>query len=156
MSYKCLSCGNIFEDGEQANWSESRGEFCGTPCYKKMSGCHLCHGEYEETTPCEICGCEHTEDELQGGICEECIEKYRYNIEVCNNIGKKDDEIIKLNCFLALMFSKEEIEEILFRELQIVEKYTKIDCGNFIFEVDQDWFSERLVEEVKKNEQTKG
>ncbi len=148
MSYKCNRCGHVFECCDE--WDESRGEYWGVPCSEKMSGCPLCHGDYEETTACEICGAEHIEDELQGGICEECIEKYRYNIDVCNNIGKKDDDEIKLNCFLALMFTKEEIEEILFRELKRAEKHTEIDCGKFIYEVDRDWFAERLLEELGK------
>lgn len=154
MAYKCLECGNIFEEGEQAHWSESRGEYWGTPCSEYMSGCPLCNGEYEETTPCEICGSEHLEEELNGGVCDECIERYQHDIDMCLKIGSNDTDKVELNCFLASMFNKEKIEEILFREFKEAQKYMKIDCKKFI-EQDRSWFGERLAEEVKKNENKK-
>ena len=64
MSNKCVECGHIFEEGEQARWSESRGEFWGVPCSEEMSGCPLCHGGYEKTKPCKICGSEHLEEKI--------------------------------------------------------------------------------------------
>ena len=47
MAYKCLSCGHVFEEGEQACWTESRGEYWGSPCYETMSGCPVCKEEYD-------------------------------------------------------------------------------------------------------------
>lgn len=155
MAYRCLECGHIFEEGEQKTWSESRGEFWGEPCGEEMSGCPLCKGEYEKTVRCAVCFSEHLEDELSGGVCEECIENYQHDIDMCFKVGANDTAEIELNCFLASMFDKEEIEEILFRELKEAEKYRQIDCGKFI-ESDRDWFAERLAEEVKKNEVGKG
>lgn len=159
MSYKCLDCGHIFEDGEQAHWSESRGEFWGHACSESMSGCPLCHGEYEESTPCEICGSEHLSDELNGGVCDDCIQKYHHDVDMCFNIGTKDTDKVELNCFLSSMFDKQEIEEILFRELKNEEKYIKelvnLDCEKFV-NSNRDWFAERLAEEVKKDENAKG
>ena len=70
MMYRCNECGHLFEEGEQARWSESRGEFWGTPCSEEMSGCPLCKGDYEEIKPCKICGSyEHDADEE---YCERC------------------------------------------------------------------------------------
>lgn len=155
MAYICLNCGHIFEEGEQANWEESRGEFWGHACSENMSGCPLCHGEYEETMPCAICGSEHLEEELNGGVCDDCIEKYQHDIDMCFNIGSNDTDNVELNCFLASMFDKKEIEEILFRELKEAQKYRQIDCEKFI-KSDRDWFAERLAEEVKKDENAKG
>ena len=156
MAYICLDCGHIFEEGEQSTWSESRGEYWGSPCYETMSGCPLCNGDYEEAVECEICGSSHLKDELNGGICDECIEKYRYDIDVCFKIGSNDTESVELNCFLASMFDKKEIEDILFRELKEAQKYRQIDCEKFIVLADGDWFGERLAEEVKKDENAKG
>ena len=66
---------------------------------------------------------------------------------------------VELNCFLASMFDKQEIEEILFRELKNEEKYIKelvnLDCEKFV-NSNRDWFAERLAEEVKKDENAKG
>ena len=155
MAYICLKCGHIFEEGEQAHWEESRGEFFGRICSESMIGCPLCHGEYEESTPCEICGSEHLEEDLIGGVCDDCIDKHRYDIDMCFKVGKNDTENIEINCFLASIFDKTEIEEILFRELKEAEKCRKIDCEKFI-EIDRDWFAERIAEEVRKNENAKG
>lgn len=155
MAYICLNCGHIFEEGEQAHWIESRGEFWGHACSESMSGCPLCHGEYEESKPCEICGSEHLEEDLNNGICDECINKYQYDVDVCYKIGSNDTDTVDLNCFLASMFDKEEIEQILLKELKEAQKYKKIDCKKFI-EQDRSWFGERLAEEVKKNENAKG
>jgi DNA-directed RNA polymerase subunit RPC12/RpoP len=123
MSYICLDCGNIFEEGEQITFQENMGEHFGVSCSKKISGCPLCGGEYEESTPCVFCGSEHLEEDLNGGLCDECIDKYKNDIEMCFKIGQNDDDKVELNCFLASVFDKEDIEKVLFRELKEREKY---------------------------------
>ena len=72
MAYKCLECGHIFEDGEEAVWDDPRGEYWGQPCFETMSGCPLCRGDYEETKQCTSCQGEFLEDELEDGLCEHC------------------------------------------------------------------------------------
>ena len=152
MSYKCLDCGNIFDEGEEARWTENMGEYWGTPCLERMTGCPLCRGDYEETTPCEICGSQHLKEELTSGVCEECMEEYRYDIKTCYEIGKNDIDSVELNIFFTTLFDKEEIEDILFTALLKEEEiHKKVDCQDFINR-DKSWFAERLVEEVKKNE----
>lgn len=155
MFYKCLKCGHIFEEGEQANWYEHGGEYWGAPFLVNMVGCPICRGEYQKTTPCEICGSEHLEHELSNGVCDECIDEYKNDIDMCFKIGSTDTEEVELNCFLASLFDKQEIEQILFRELKEGEKYGKIYCEKFIKKY-RNLFSERLVEEVKYNENSKG
>jgi predicted amidophosphoribosyltransferase len=145
-----LDCGHIFDDGEEARWTENVGEFWGAPAMERMTGCPLCRGDYEATTPCEICGSEHLDDELISGICEECLEEYRYDINTCFEIGKAETESIELNSFIVSLFDREEIEEILLKALLQEEKiHGKVDCQKFI-DVDKSWFAERLAEEVKK------
>ena len=149
MSYICLDCGNIFEEGEQITFQENMGEHFGEKVYKKITGCPICGGEYEESTPCSICGSEHLEEDLNGGLCDECIDKYKNDIEMCFKIGKNDDDKVELTCFLASVFEKDEIEEILFEELKKRNKYVTVDCEKFI-NSDMSWFAERLVEELEK------
>lgn len=72
MSYKCLGCGHIFEEGEEARWEESRGEFWGQPCAETMTGCPLCKEAFEETVRCENCSGEFLHEELEDGLCKEC------------------------------------------------------------------------------------
>lgn len=71
--YKCVDCGHLFEQGEEAVWSESRGEFWGSPCSEEVSGCPICKGGYEEVTPCEKCETYCFSDELTDGMCDNCI-----------------------------------------------------------------------------------
>ena len=149
MSYICLDCGHIFEDGEQAHRKETRGEYWGSSCSEDVSCCPLCGGEYAKSVPCSICGSEHLEEDLNGGLCDECIDKYKNDIEMCFKIGKNDDDKVELNCFLASMFEKSEIEELLFEELTRKTKYVTVDCEKFI-NSDRSWFAERLVEELEK------
>ena len=148
MTYKCLECGHIFEEGEEGHYFENV-ECWGAPYSHKIYCCPLCNGDYDVTTPCSICGSEHLEEELNGGLCDECIDKYQNDIEMCFKIGKNDDDKVELNCFLASVFEKDEIEEILFEELKKRNKYVTVDCEKFI-NSDRSWFAERLLEELEK------
>ena len=71
MSYKCLECGHIFEDGAQAEWTESHGFTDGTG--EKFEGCPMCKGGFAETHQCDNCKGEFLEDELYSGLCAECL-----------------------------------------------------------------------------------
>lgn len=153
MAYICLDCGNIFEEGEQITFQENMGEHFGEKVYKKITGCPICGGEYEESTPCAICGSQHLEEDLNGGLCDECIDKYKHDIDMCFRVGKGDTEAVEINCFLAAMFEKEEIEELLFETLKEKSRYMRVyikaDCERFV-NSDRSWFAERLLEELEK------
>lgn len=151
--YKCLDCGHIFEEGEESKWSESRGEFWGEPCTEEMSGCPLCDGDYEEAFTCEICGSEYTEDELFGGVCENCINDYRKGFDVCYKIASSEKKEIKINALLASLFCDSDIEDILVEHIK--ERMPDVDCSRYIDE-DISWFGEQLLKEVKKDENAKG
>ena len=81
---KCKECGHLFEDGEQARWTEAHGEV--------WECCPLCKGGFEEIEPCKICG---TYD-------HECQEEY---CEAC-----KKDVKNRFMTFIEKEFSKEERE----------------------------------------------
>lgn len=147
MAYKCLSCGHIFEEGEQATWEERHG--LDAPPYEKLSGCPICKGDYEKTTPCAICGSEHLEDELNGGVCDECIDEHRKDFNTCYEVSLGETTQIEINSLLASLFDVGDIEQIL--KGYILDRWNCVDCSQFIDE-DKSWFGERLAEEVKKNE----
>lgn len=145
MAYKCLSCGHIFEDGEQVRWEERHG--LDSPPYEKHCGCPVCKGSFEETKQCKICGGEFLEDELNGGcVCNECIDDYCKAFDICYKVSKNEKKEIEINCLLATVLDVEKIEEILYQYLK-AEK--EVDCSLFI-EQDKNWFAERLVEEVSE------
>lgn len=130
MSYICLECGNVFENQETI-------------------GCPYCGGAYEESIPCVFCGRESLEDDLNGDLCDDCVDKYKNDIFMCFNVGKNDTESVEINCFLACLFEKDEIEEILFEELKSRNKYSEVDCEKFI-NSDRAWFAEMILEELRK------
>lgn len=149
MSYKCIECGYIFEEGEQRVWEESHG--LDSPPYERFEGCPVCGNNFEETCKCKLCGEDFRPSELWNDVCDECIESYRYDVKIGYEIGKNDLKEIKINGLLASIFEPAAIEDILYKYL-INNK--KCDCIEFIDE-DRDWFAKKLVEEVKKNENGK-
>ena len=146
MTFKCYECGHIFESGDEQTWIESYGE--------QMSGCPVCAGGYEETVQCSICGSEHLADELDGGVCETCVDGYRYDISMWRIIGEKSKADVSINGFFASMYSSEEIEELIWRDMLNTQKFKSVDCTPFI-EADRIWFAENLAEEVNNYENGK-
>ena len=139
MFYKCLECGYVFDEGEENRWNEPHGE--------KLSGCSMCNGSFAETKQCEICGEDFWEDELNGGcVCNNCIDEYRKEFDICYKIADDTKEEVKINALLLSLFDETEIEAILYQHLK---EGGKVDCSAFI-EQDKGWFAERLAEEVKK------
>ena len=149
---KCLECGHVFSEYDLNTWEESRGENFGIPCYEKMSGCPICEGDYEETVQCAVCGSEHLEDELFGGVCSECIDEYRKDFNACYEISIGETKEIKINALLASLFDVSDIEQIL--KEYIRDKLKDVDCSQFIDE-DIQWFGEKISEEVKNGENSK-
>lgn len=142
--YKCLNCGHIFEDGEQKFWTEPHGE--------ELTGCPICSGNYEQTQKCKICGGEFLEEDLNGGcVCDECIDEYRNDLDTCYGLSKDEKEKVEINIFLLSLIGGDNIEKILYHYLKCQKE---VDCSKFIDE-DIDWFAEKLLEEVKKNENAK-
>lgn len=152
MTYKCLNCGHLFEEGEEAVWEEDRGEYWGVRCSEQMSGCPMCKGEYEETVGCKVCGSRHLYEELNGGVCDDCINTYKKDFNMCYKISFGQTETIEINALLASFFDVGDIEAIL--KMYILKKCPDADFSEFI-EQDITWFGERVAEEVSKNEKSK-
>ena len=89
MMLKCCECGHLFEDGEQAVWTEAHGE--------KWSGCPICKSSYEEVHQCKECDEWHTENELYEGWCEKCLREtinYDTFFEYCE--ANKDEQYLDI------------------------------------------------------------
>lgn len=73
--FKCIDCGHIFENGEEAI-REERHPYGSTTASEYFSVCPICGDDFETTQSCKKCGGEFLEDELIGGYyCEECLRK---------------------------------------------------------------------------------
>lgn len=113
MMYKCENCGHLFEEGEQARWTEEHGE--------KWDGCPLCRGGYEEVHQCKECDEWHTEDELYDGWCEKCLREtinYDTFFEYCE--ANKDEQYLDtfvmceiLNCEYVPKYSSYEFHDLM-------------------------------------------
>lgn len=153
--FKCYHCGWEFEEGEEARWSESRGEAGGAPCYEKMVGCPNCGGGFEEMVRCKICGEYYLDEELTCDVCDECIDECRGDVDICMSVGNNYKFEVSINSFLAMMFDEKQIEEILLKELKLTNNVKKVDCSPFIDE-DKYQFAEYLQKEVNGNEDSQG
>jgi hypothetical protein len=153
MSFKCLKCGHIFEDGEEKTYTENYGEPGGKPYLQWFGCCPLCGGDFEEMAKCKVCGEDFSKDELSYyGVCECCKEdvksKYKYRPDLCYKICDSEKTFLQINKFLAEMFTQEEIEQVLFKEL-VCSSYSPVNCESFI-NADDDWFVEKVVKGVGK------
>ena len=148
--YKCLECGHIFEDGEEAVWYETHG--FSTPPYERWSGCPMCKGDFEETVSCLVCGGEFLEEDLIGGVCKHCVDDKRNDFDACYKISVGETATITINALIATLLEECDIEQILIDYIK--SRLKQVDCSEFI-NSDPDWFGERLAEEVRRNEKSK-
>ena len=163
MFYKCTTCGNIFEEGEEKNCYEYLAEAWGKQIFEKKSYCPSCGSEgFEEAHKCKSCGGSFIEDELYiyNGYCEECAKEtargYKYKLVDCYKISQKTNSknSVDIDFFLSCMFTPEQINEVLYRELVSSTAVAPVDCTPFI-EADESWFIDVVMEEVNNNENKK-
>ena len=106
MMYRCLNCGNLFEDGEQATWYENQGECHGSIAMGRFDGCPVCRGDYEEVYQCKECGDWHSEGDLYDGWCEKCLREtinYDTFLEYCEaNSDEQYLDIFMMSDFLCM------------------------------------------------------
>jgi hypothetical protein len=142
MRYQCHECDRRFEEPDII--TEKHG--LDTPPYEKIAVCPYCKGYFEPMKECKICGEYFTEDELSGGVCDECIYEHSTDIELCHKLGEEAEETIKINGFIASVFSEEQINEILWNRIKEINRIVNISCYDFI-DSDKSWFAEKLIKE---------
>jgi hypothetical protein len=143
--YKCDHCGREFEEPDIV--TETHG--LDSPPYEEIGVCPYCKGWFEEMHKCEICGEYYTADELTSGVCDECIYQHDTDIELCHRLGEEAEETIKINGFIASVFSEEQINEILWNRIKEISRIVNVSCYDFI-ESDKSWLAEKLIEEKQK------
>lgn len=140
--FKCENCGSVFENPEI-----KKGYLCECgmqSIYESIGVCPNCScDEYHEAKKCSVCGEYFSETELFGGTCQQCIDEYTFDIDGCYELSQNDNPSIEINGFLATMFSKSQIEDLLLREL----KFWNMDCLKYI-DADKNYFGELLAEKA--------
>ena len=140
MRYQCHNCLRDFEEPDIIE--EPHGE--------KVGVCPYCKGYFEEMTQCRICGQYFTDDELSGGVCDNCIYEHETDIELCHKLGEEAEETIKINGLIASVFSEEQINEILWNRIKEINRIINVSCYDFI-DSDKSWFAEQLIKENKND-----
>jgi hypothetical protein len=141
MRYQCHNCLRDFEEPDIIR------EYHGTEEYEEIGVCPYCKGYFEEMTQCKICGEYFTDDELSGGVCDECIYEHSTDIELCHRLGEEAEETIKINGFIASVFTEEQIiNEILWNRIKELNRIVNVSCYDFI-DSDKSWFAEKLIKE---------
>lgn len=144
--YRCDDCKHIMEENEIETRSEClEGAFIGYLDVCCNCGCE----DMTEGVKCIHCGRFIEFDRLKYGfpceVCDMCLDKYS-NMETCKDIGNRHPATVKINSFLDYMFTSQEIEDILFRELS---QYTTIksDCRGYLEDMAED--DSEIWEEVR-------
>ena len=148
----CKSCGHVIEDGEEFHSLNPRGEYWGIQCFENETVCPICYSNnITEAKRCDSCGESFDESQMIGNKCVNCFLEEADDIEMCYKAGSDCEEDVKINGFLNYMFTKEEINRILFEYLKEKEHKTgKINCIPFIMD-DPYWFYDEM-EMFKENE----
>lgn len=148
--YKCLDCGRILEDDDLSTRRDYVSDYAGGT-YESRTTCP-CGGDVVEVTACEGCDDYYKEDELHEGFCEHCLAQCA-TLDNAIESGAENKDSVRLNGFLTYLFSKEQIEEILIKEIHEREAAGE---GMGIFEKardycldDIDWFSGWLQKKCK-------
>lgn len=157
MEFRCNNCGKIFDEESAKTRRYYICDIGSEAIYESDIVCPNCsYGDFDEVSKCDICGVYYSEDEITGCVCNKCIEEKRYDIDFCYKISLGENEGVDINCFLASMFTPDEINEILWNNLKEKQKSFNVlqseiikqslDCTDFI-DSDREWFSDKLWEE---------
>lgn len=142
--YKCGKCGLEFDECEIEHAREEVGEWCGMPAYESEGKCPRCgKSNFYEVGECEICGEVQYVDDMTACVCDDCLYKHKYDIDLCERIGQGTRDVCKINGFFASIFTEEEIDQILKDQLTELSKHRNIDCTAFI-DGDKWFFAEAL------------
>lgn len=102
MTYICVDCGHIFEEGEEKTIVE-RHPYGDTTAEEYIAVCPACNGGFEEAGICKCCGGAFYKDNLIAGYyCKECVSDFM----TTENMKKYIDG--ELDCFAEWMYDERQ------------------------------------------------
>ena len=150
--YICLNCGEVFEEPVTKSHREYFGECHGRVCWENVGDdyCPNCGdaNNFEEAAECKVCGDYYAWDSSESTICHACLEEHA-TLDVCLEYGSEDKSEIELNDFLVDMFTVEQIEEILIRELRAANAISPLDLSKYINAIDKEHLGDMIAKGVK-------
>ena len=144
--YECHVCGKKFENPDFIE--EKHG--LDSPPYEKTAVCPYCHGYFENMQKCEICGEYFCEDEIEWGVCNDCVEK-NLTVDNCYRWGKDCKEKFEINGFLRAVYSDNDIERLLLKNFVEMCLHPKLVCRSFM-DTDYSWFADKIKEDKRNGE----
>lgn len=137
----CNDCGAVFENPREY-YEHDTG-------YHGMECPHCGSDDIDEAERCAECDEWVNENNLVNGLCPACIERHASDYETVKAYGADRKEAVEINGFLAWVYSPEEIEEVLYRDLRKTEtlktnyakRFATDDPDDFT-----DWLNERSAE----------
>ena len=138
--YECLICDRRFHE-----FDVQVDEFGG-----KKAVCPYCKGEIEDLYECKVCGGLYSDDELESGVCRECIDKHT-TFDNCIEFGNDCKVNVKINGFVAYVLSSEQINEILIREAKKANEIIPFETTEQLEFVASDtgWFAEQILKKER-------
>lgn len=151
--YICDNCGCTCDDDDLPIYEEDYGFETGIG-FKSMKQTFVdncsCGGNFVEAQECEMCGEYFAEDDLEGGVCKECLEQ-NATFDNAIELGDENKDTVEINGFYASAFTLSEIEEILKRELVEAKKLApdkiNTDAKNYCLD-DKSYFGEWLSKDT--------
>ena len=144
----CKDCGSLFENPD--HMEENVGECWGQPAFQTIDICPYCHwDEIDEARMCEICGEWKSEDDMECGICWDCMNEHKYDFDYCEKLCGDETEPVEINALYASLLTPRQINLILRRELKKANTIQPLDCTEFI-DTDRFWFAEKMIEKEAK------
>ena len=117
--YVCNRCGNEM-DPDDACLS-----------YDDTIECSACRSDdVDEAYRCEICGKLVSNDQVTGwdhNVCDDCVDKKRYDLDFCAKVGENEGTEVVLNSFLTEFFTESEIDELMLAALKERAKVKPVD-----------------------------
>ena len=146
--YVCNRCGELCEEDDLPTYTDDFGYDTGVgwrSCPQTFTDNCSCGGDFVEADKCSVCD-EYFYDEDHNGACDFCLNEYA-TYENALLIGEEETDTIELNGYLVHSFTKEQIEEILKRELEQARQLDKAKIDKEAKEychTDKSWFAEWL------------
>lgn len=128
--YVCDRCGELREGDDLPAYTEDFGYDTGVgwcSCPQTMVGNCSCGGQFIKAGTCDVC--KNYFDDSYNSVCETCKEE-NATFENALKFGDEDKGSVEINGLLLQMFSTNEIEEILKRELNQSLDIKKSDYNN--------------------------
>ena len=135
--YICCDCGSVLDEDELHTERSYVSDYMGGS-YEDTVSCP-CGGEIVEAEKCSLCGEYYRPEDMQDDICIECI-KSEMTVDNAIECGKDGSarEDVSINGFLASIFSKEKIDEILIRELERLIDSSD-ECAMHVINKAEEW-----------------